>query len=383
MPHRLLPALIGSAALAALCLAATPAGAAIVFDVTNLASDGSVPAAHTDPNLVNPWGVSYAPTGPFWISDNATGFASLKTGSGAPFAPLPQVAFPAAAGSPTGQVFNAGLANGAFQSGGNTPLFLFGGEDGHISTWSLADGGTAQIGFTSTNGAVFKGLAIANTGADTNLYAADFHNDAIDVFTNSLSGAPTTFTDPTVAPGYAPFNAQVLDGQLYVTFAQQDADAHDDVAGAGHGYVDVFDLDGTLDHRIASLGDLNLNSPWGLALAPSTWGEFAGKLLVGNFGDGTISVYDQTSNAFLGKLDGRDGRPLVFGDLWALIPGNGALAGRTDDIYFTAGVANEAEGLFGQLSVAPEPASWLLMMAGFGLLGAALRARTARLARAD
>ena len=381
MPHRLLPALLGSAALAAFALAA-PAAHAIVFDVTNLASDGSVPAAHIDPNMVNPWGVSFAPQSPFWISDNATGFASLKTGSGAPFAPLPQVAFQAAAGNPTGQVFNAGVGSGAFQSGGVTPLFMFAGEDGHISTWAIANGGTAQIGYTSPDGAVFKGLAIANSGGNTMLYASDFHNDAVDVFTNTLSAAPTTFTDPTVAAGYAHFNAQVLNGQLYVTFAQQDATAHDDVAGPGNGYVDVFNLDGTLNHRIAALGDPNLNSPWGLASAPSKWGEFAGKLLVGNFGDGTISVYDQTLNTFLGKLDGRNGQPLMLEDLWALTPGNGFLAGKTDNIYFTAGLHDEGGGLFGSISVAPEPAAWLLLIAGFGLAGASLRARTARPLRA-
>jgi uncharacterized protein (TIGR03118 family) len=382
MTHRHLPALLGSAALAAVALAA-PSAHAITFDVINLASDGSVPAAHTDPNLVNPWGVSYAPTGPFWISDNATGFTSLKNGNGGvAFPTLPQVAFPAAAANPTGQVFNSGLAHGAFASNGVTPLFLFDGEDGHITTWALANGGTTQIGYTSPNAAVFKGLAIANTGADTNLYAADFHNDVVDLFTNTLSGAPTTFTDTTVMRGFAPFNAQVLGGKLYVTFAMQDAIAHDDVSGAGNGYVDVFNLDGTLDHRIAAFGDPNLNSPWGLALAPSNWGVFAGKLLVGNFGDGTVSVYDQTLNTFLGKLDGRDGNPLVLKDLWALTPGNGHAAGLTSDIYFTAGLTDEAGGLFGRISVAPEPNAWLLLIAGFGLAGAALRTRATRPARA-
>jgi len=374
MPHRLLRALMGAAALTALA----PAAHAITFNVANLASNGDVPAAHVDPNMVNPWGVSYAPTGPFWISDNATGLASLKTGAGAPFPPLHQVAFPPAAGNPTGQVFNAGLASGAFTNGGVTPLFIFDGEDGHISTWGLANGGTAAIGYTSPDAAVFKGLAIASSGGATNLYAADFHNDAVDMFTNTLSAAPTTFTDPTVAAGYAPFNAQVLNGQLYVTFAQQDGAAHDDVPGVGNGYVDVFNLDGTLNHRIASFGDPNLDSPWGLAIAPSNWGVFAGKLLVGNFGDGTISVYDQTTNTFLGKLDGRDGNPLVLEDLWALTPGNGFLAGRTNSIYFTAGLHDEGGGLFGRISVAPEPAGWLLMLAGFGFLGATLRARAAR-----
>jgi uncharacterized protein (TIGR03118 family) len=382
MKQRLLPALLGSAALAALAVAA-PSAHAVVFDVVNLASDGSVAAAHIDPNMVNPWGVSYAPTGPFWISDNATGLTSLKNGSGAvAFATLPQVAFQPAANAPTGQVFNSGVASGAFQSGGVTPLFIFDGEDGHISTWALANGGMTQTAFASTNDAVFKGLAIATTGPNTSLYATDFHNGSVDKFTNDFSSFTTTAVDPGIASGYAPFNAQVLNGQLYVTYALQDAAKHDDVAGSGNGYVDVFNLDGSFDHRIASQGDANLNSPWGLAIAPSNWGDFAGKLLVGNFGDGTVSVYDQTTDAFLGKLDGRDGKPLMLTDLWALTPGNGALAGLTSDIYFTAGLADEGGGLFGRISVAPEPGAWLLMMAGFGLAGAALRARPPRVARA-
>ena len=374
MMKRLMPRLLGAAAVLGLGLAA-PSAHAISFHVANLASDGSVPAAHTDPNLVNPWGIAFAPTSPFWISDNATGFTSLKTGSGASFPALQQVPFPPAAPNPTGAVFNSGLAAGAFASGGDTPVFLFAGEDGHISSWSFANGaGPTQIDFTSGDGSVFKGLAEATTGPNSTLYATDFHNDAVDAFTNSF-GAMTTFTDTHVADGYAPFNAQVLGGQLYVTFAQQDAAAHDDVAGAGHGYVDVFNLDGTMNHRIAALGDPNLNSPWGLALAPSNWGIFAGKLLVGNFGDGTISVYDQATSVFLGKLDGVDGKPLALGDLWALAPGNGANGFRTDRIYFTSGLVNESGGLFGSLSVAPEPRAWSLMIAGFGLAGMALRAR--------
>jgi uncharacterized protein (TIGR03118 family) len=374
MTHRILPALLGSAALA---LALAPASAhAIVFDVVNLVSNGDVPAAHIDPNLINPWGVSYAPTSPFWISDNNSGFTSIKNGSGAvAFPTLPQVAFPAAASNPTGQVFNAGLANGAFQNGGHTPLFIFDGEDGHISTWSLANGGTAAIGYTSPNDSVFKGLAIATSGANTMLYATDFRNNAVDMFTNTLTGTPTTFTDTTVDRGYAPFNAQVLGGHLFVTFALQDAARHDDVSGAGNGYVDEFNLDGTFDQRIASVGDPNLDSPWGLALAPSNWGAFAGKLLVGNFGDGTISVFDQNTDAFLGKLEGRDHKPLFLRDLWALTPGNDHAAGLSSDIYFTAGLVDEGGGLFGRISVAPEPDAWLLMLAGFSLAGAALRAR--------
>jgi uncharacterized protein (TIGR03118 family) len=357
-----------------------PRALAVEFKVTDLASDGSVPASHVDGVLKNPWGVSYAPKGPFWISDNATGITSLKTGDGAPFPLLNQVVMPAAAPSPTGQVFNSGLASNAFQVNGKTPLFLFDGEDGHISGWAQSMGGTAQVGFTTADGAVFKGMAIASSGANSMLYATDFHNGTVDLFTNNLSSF-TTFTDPTVAAGYAPFNAQVLDNQLYVTFALQDSVAHDDVGAPGNGYVNVFNLDGTFNHRVASKGD-ELDSPWGLALAPSSWGIFAGKLLVGNFGDGTVSVFDQGGGGFMGKLRGLDGKPLVFGDLWALTPGNGFLAGDTQKIYFTAGVSQEAEGLFGSLTAVPEPEGWTLMIVGVGLAGAMLRSRRPRPVRA-
>ncbi|HZZ32479.1 MAG TPA: TIGR03118 family protein, partial [Phenylobacterium sp.] len=220
-------------------------------------------------------------------------------------------------------------------------------------------------------GAVYKGLAIASDGAGNHLYASDFHTGDVQMFTNGFSAAPTTFTDPNVAAGYAPFNVQTLNGELYVTFALQDAARHDDVAGAGHGYVDVFNLDGTFNRRLVSLGG-EINSPWGLAIAPSTFGDFAGDLLVGNFGDGTISAFNDTTGTFEGRLLGRDGNPLQFGDLWALTPGNG-VTGSQQDIYFTAGLSDEAHGLFGRLSVAPEPETWWLAILGFGLTGTALR----------
>jgi uncharacterized protein (TIGR03118 family) len=379
MTQRLLPALLGTAALLSISLAAASAHA-IEFKSINLVSDGFVPAAHTDPGLINPWGVSYAPGSPFWVSDNGTSQTTLYNGHGSSIAALPKVDIQPPGSAPTGQVFNAGLGNNAFQIDGKTPVFLFTGEDGHISGWIPSGGPTAPVGFTTSDGAVFKGLALATSGANTMLYATDFHNNSVDMFTNTL-GSFTTFTDTTVNSGYAPFNAQVLNGLLYVTFAQQDGAAHDDVGGPGNGYVDVFNLDGTLNHRIASFGDPNLNSPWGLAIAPSSWGEFAGKLLVGNFGDGTISVFDQNTNVFLGKLDGTDGKPLQFGDLWALIPGNDGRAGSSQDIYFTAGIVDEAHGLFGRLSVAPEPGVWTMMILGFGLTGAALRSRRVRTAR--
>jgi uncharacterized protein (TIGR03118 family) len=354
-----------------LLLAANSAGAATEFNVTNLVSDGTVPAVTIDPSLINPWGVSFGPTSPFWVSDNGAGVSTLYTGAGAKLGltvTIPPPAGGAPPAAPTGQVFNS---TGSFTINGTRPLFLFDTEDGTIAGWAGSFGTTAQLAPTPQVDAVYKGLAIASDGAGDHLYASDFHNGDIQMFTNGFAAAPTTFTDPTVAAGYAPFNVQTLNGELYVTFALQDADRHDDVAGAGHGYVDVFNLDGTFNRRIVSLGG-EINSPWGLAIAPSSFGDFAGDLLVGNFGDGTISAFNDVTGTFEGRLLGRDGNPLQFGDLWALTPGNG-VTGSLQDIYFTAGLSDEAHGLFGSLSVAPEPQTWWLAILGFALTGAALR----------
>jgi uncharacterized protein (TIGR03118 family) len=366
---RLAPGLLGAAALS-LSLVATPA-AAVQFVVKNLVSDGSVPAVTIDPDLINPWGVSYGPTGPFWVSDAGKGVTTLYNGGGTKLGLT--VTIPPSPSSPTGQVFNSGGAT-AFQIGGTKPLFLFDTEDGTIAGWASSFGTTAQTAVTSSTGAIYKGLAIGSSGGNDLLYAADFHNGVVEMYKNDFSSF-TTFTDTTVAAGYAPFNTQVLGGELYVAFAKQDALAKDDVAGAGFGYVDVFNLDGTFNRRIASLGG-EINAPWGLAIAPPSFRELAGSLLVGNFGDGTISAFDPSSGAFRGKLLGLDGLPLVFEDLWALTPGNGFLAGDTQKIYFTAALTDEAHGLFGSLRAVPEPSSWALMILGFGLAGTMLRARS-------
>jgi uncharacterized protein (TIGR03118 family) len=359
--------LLGTVAALTLFVAPRPA-AAVTFAVTNLVSDGSVPAVTVDPSLVNPWGVSFGPTSPFWVSDNKTGVSTLYNGAGGKLGLT--VTIPPSPSAPTGQVFNSGGAT-AFQIGGTKPLFIFDSEDGVISGWAGSFGTTAQTAAISSTGAIYKGLAIGSDAKGDHLYAADFHNGVVEMYTNDFSSF-TTFTDPTVAAGYAPFNAQVLGGELYVTFAKQDATGHDDVGGAGNGYVDVFNLDGTLNRRLVSLGG-EIDSPWGLAIAPDSFHELSGDLLVGNFGDGTISAFDSLTGAFKGRLLGVDEKPLVFGDLWALTPGNDAAAGSSKKIYFTAGLVDEAGGLFGVLTAIPEPSSWALMILGFGLTGAALR----------
>ena len=310
------------------------------FMQTNLISDGSPeagPAVATDGNLINPWGVAYAPGGSFWINENNSGFSSIDrvvgnsvTLNGIPPVTIAPPAPGAGPASPTGIVFNSFASSGAFTlQNGHAASFLFATEDGTISGWN---GGTNSIiAVNEANnpadgsealglGAVYKGLAIAQTDDGPMLYAANFRHGTVDMFDQNFNEVKS-FTDKHVPAGYAPFNAQVLDNKLFVTFAMQNDTKHDDVAGAGNGFVDEFDLEGHLLHRVASGGPLN--SPWGLAIAPSSFGTFAGDLLVGNFGDGTIDAYDlHDHDKFVGKLTDASGNPIVIPDLWELIPGN-------------------------------------------------------------
>ena len=330
-------------------------------------SDPSVGAAQTDPNLLNPWGVSESATSPFWISDNGAGFASLYsvTSAGVTTNVIPPITIAVPPGqtpgtaSPTGQVFNSFAADGAFTlQDGSPATFLFATEDGTISGWNAAAGTQSIIAVDEANnpadgdealglGAVYKGLAIAQSDNGPVLFAANFRHGTVDTYDQNFN-LINSFTDPNLPKGFAPFNVQVLDNKLFVTFAEQDAAKHDDVAGAGNGFVDEFDLSGKLIQRVASNGPLN--SPWGMAIAPDSFGKFAGDLLVGNFGDGTISAFDLKNDHFEGKLSGANGQPITIGDLWAITPGNGGSGGRPDTLYFTAGVKNEAQGLFGSLT---------------------------------
>jgi uncharacterized protein (TIGR03118 family) len=335
------------------------------FSQTNLASDGFVPAANIDANLINPWGVAFSAQGPFWIADNGSGVASIKNGAGMPQTVLGQssieIAVPAGQttpAAPTGEVFNFTQQGFAISSGGKmgSAVFLFATEDGTISGWNpQVNAGSSVLAVDNSmggNGAVYKGLAIAQTGGDASLYAANFRNGTVDVFNSSFQQV-NSFTDPNLPAGFAPFNVQVLDGNLFVTFALQNAEKHDDVSGAGNGFVDEFDLQGHLMNRVASQGVLN--SPWGLAIAPSGFGAFSNDLLVGNFGDGTINAFDPMTDQFLGTLHDANGTPIKIDDLWSLVPGNGSPNSDPSKIYFTSGVANEQHGLFGSLGAVGDP----------------------------
>jgi uncharacterized protein (TIGR03118 family) len=341
-----------------------------VFVAPLVTDDDSIhPGQITDPALVNPWGVSYGPTTPFWVSDNGSGMATLyrvEPGTDSTSKQSLGVSIPGA-GSVTGQVFNDG-------SQFNGDLFLFGSEDGTISGWRPSLGTNAEVLQTALPSNSYKGLTLESVSGNSYLFAADFEDAQIDVLKGS-AGAPDlsgSFTDPNLPSGYAPFNIQNLGGTLYVTYAVVGPDG-DDVAGAGNGIVNAFDAQGNLVRRIATGGVLD--SPWGLAIAPTSFGDLAGKLLIGNFGDGTIHAFDPGStDSLLGALTDGAGHPVSIDGLWALLPGNGAGAGDPDAIYFSAGPDEESHGLFGVIH-APEPGTGPLLAAGLAAIGFARRRR--------
>jgi uncharacterized protein (TIGR03118 family) len=345
---------------------------AVAYVQTNLVSDIAGSAPHTDSNLLNPWGLSYAPGGPFWVSDNNGGVTTVYDGQGvtqqAPVKiPPPAGSAAGTAGTATGTVYNGdGTAFNVTESGrSGSSLFLFDTEDGTIVGWSPGvDGGKAILAVDNSakpsagNGAVYKALAIGTDSSNRLLlYAANFRAGTIDVFDKTFK--PTTvsggFSDPNIPQGFAPFDIQQLNGKLYVTYAKQDSTKHDDVGGAGNGYVDVFNTDGVLQMRLVSQGPLD--SPWGLAIAPSNFGPFSNDLLVGNFRDGKINAFDPTHGTFLGSLSGANGNTIIIPGLWSLMFGNGGQGGSTNALYFTAGSNGEKDGLFGSLTTVVTKAS--------------------------
>jgi len=325
-----------------------------VYTRVNLVSDIAGVARFTDSNLVNPWGLGFSATSPFWVADNNAGVSTLYNGRGQAFpvaSPL-VVTIPtptsATGGTPTGLVFNG---TGQFAVSANSKsgpsFFLFVTEDGTILGWNPAvnlQGAVIAVD-NSASGAVYKGLAIGSTSQGNFIYATNFRAGLVEMYDKSFK-LVKTFTDAHVDANFAPFGIQNIGGKLYVTFALQKLpDKHDDQSGPGNGFVDVFDTDGTFIRRFASHG--TLNSPWGLALAPEGFGKFSHHILVGNFGDGRINAFD-TSGFFDAQLIDPEGNPLSINGLWALQFGSGAKNnGSRRKLFFTAGIADESHGLFG------------------------------------
>jgi uncharacterized protein (TIGR03118 family) len=347
------------AAWAVLALAAAGAASAAkpnAYTATNLVSNGGVPAPHTDLNLRNGWGVAFNPAGFVWVANNGSGTSTLYDGNGVPQSLV--VALPSAtgvgAGNPTGIVYN-GSADFAVSKGARrgASIFLFANEDGSISGWSPSVDGTNAIRAVTpgADAPIYKGLAIAANADGNHLYAADFKHARVDVFDKSFAPVAVAggFVDATLPAGYAPFGIQAIQGKLIVTYARQVAGSGDEKDGAGLGFVDEFDADGRLIHRVAS--HKGLNAPWGIAFAPSNFGPFSGMLLVGNFGDGTIAAFT-TSAKFAGYLNRPDGSRLVIPGLWGMQFGNGLLSQPTNTLFFAAGPNDEADGVYGSIRAA-------------------------------
>jgi uncharacterized protein (TIGR03118 family) len=334
------------------------------FGQTNLVSDMPGLAAVTDPNLENPWGISFAPTSPFWVSNQVSNNSTLYSGDGSPTPLVVSVA-----GGPTGQVFT-----GASSFTGS-PLFTFATLGGSIYTWNMANASTAQLA-ANTPGASYTGLALNSTGSGSFLYAANGATGKIDVFDSSFAPASLsgTFTDPSLPAGYVPYNIQTVNGQLYVEYAN---------FGTGKGAVSVFDANGNFVKELVAPGGSQLNEPWGVVMAPAGFGSFANDLLVGNLGNGEINAFDPGTGAFLGTLDGSNGQPIVNDGLWSLTTRTGA-GFDANAVYFSAGINGQKDGLFGRLDPAaapaavPEPLSVGLLGLGGLLIGAFTAKRRVR-----
>jgi uncharacterized protein (TIGR03118 family) len=346
-----------------------------VFADTALVSDktGVVATSTTiDANLSNPWGVAIAPGLPFWIADNNSNDSTLYSGTGAiqtdsiTGTNQSGIVIPASAAgvpaNPTGQVYNGG---GGFliptSVGQESALFIFDGEGGTIAAWANGSGAAAVTAYddgvaNGANHAVYKGLALATVNGATFLYATDLHNNKVDVFDTRFSKPAAMqgkFVDPTMPSGFVPFGIVALNDQLYVSYTKQDAAKHDETTGAGLGYVDVFDFSGNFVNRFASAGALN--APWGMAIAPAGFGSLAGDLLIGNFGDGKINIFAPNGTSLatsVGPLTVTNGGTTTIPGLWSLVFGNGDADKPVNTLFYTAGFADQTDGVFGSISAA-------------------------------
>ncbi|HUB80862.1 MAG TPA: TIGR03118 family protein [Bryobacteraceae bacterium] len=353
------------AAAVAGVFAATPATptAANSYLVHNLVSDLPSMADYEDANLVNPWGLATTASSPFWLGNNGTGTSTLYGTTGAPVALVVTVPTPTAS---TGGAVSGVIANTTTSftvATGKAASFIFCTEDGTVSGWNSSVNPSAAIVTVDNSAAnsVFKGCAIGGTSTAPVLYVTDFHNGVVDMFDANykpISPAAGAFADSAIPAGFAPFNIMNLGGNLYVTYAKQDAAKHDDDAGPGNGFVDVYDFSGNLVTHLISEGALN--SPWGMQIAPATFGQFGGALLVSNFGDGTINAFDPAKGTQLGTLQDPTGHNLTIPGLWGLLFGNGGKGGDRTTLYFTAGIPGpygeppESHGLFGSIQPPPQ-----------------------------
>lgn len=319
------------------------------YEQRNLVSDMAGAAAHTDPKLINPWGISFVPGQPFWISDNNSGYSTVYDATGATqLAPVLVPAPPgdAAPSTPTGTVINT---TDQFKVGGVPSQFLFASENGTISGWNGTGNAILALDHSGA-GAVYKGMAILSPACcRPYLAVANFHSGLIETYTEQfdLLAPPGSFTDPGLPAGYAPFNIEPIGNQVFVTYAVQDAAKHDPVNAAGNGIVDIFDLEGNFVERYQQ--GRPLNSPWGVVQASANFGAFSNDILIGNFGDGTINAFDPATGDSRGQLKDQAGEPIVNASLWALVFGAGG-TGDPNTLYFTAGLANEGHGLFGAIA---------------------------------
>ena len=341
----------GRLSVLALALSLTQLASAqtTAYQQTNLVSDISGSAAHTDPLLINPWGIAFQPGQPFWVAANNSGFSQQYDASGTPQAPasvmIPPPAGSSASSTPTGMVYNTTSVFAPAQ-------FIFATEDGTISTWYPPNNASAVLALDhSKQGAVYKGLAIIEpTSSAAYLAVANFNSGKVETYTTgfNLVAPGGTFTDPNLPAGYAPFNVQPIGNQVFVTYALQDSAKHDPLNAAGNGIVDIFNPDGTFVKRFASNGALN--SPWGVVQASADFGQFSNDILIGNFGDGLINVFDPATGNALGQIQDSSGTPIANGSLWALVFGSGG-TGDPNTLYFSAGLTNEQHGLFGAITV--------------------------------
>jgi uncharacterized protein (TIGR03118 family) len=334
------------------------------YTQTNLVSDQSGVAAVTDPNLVNPWGLTRSATSPWWVANNNSGTSTLYTGAGAIIpingngivtVPPPKNSPTGTVSAPTGIVFNGSATD--FLVGPAAPAhFIFVTEDGTISGWNSGAAAILVVDNSdggSPKGAVYKGATTALLNGKVFLYVTNFRSGKVEVYDNTFKRVNISeelFDDDAIPRDFAPFNIQNIGGTLFVTYAKQDAAKHDDVAGEGLGFVELYQPDGQ------HIGHLQhgpwLNAPWGVVWTPRDFGVFSNSILVGNFGSGWVAAYNGFTHEFLGFVQNPDNSILTIDGLWSLTFGNGGSAGPATTLFFSAGPDGETHGLFGTLTPA-------------------------------